>query len=337
MMRNGAVRSAAPPIPSPSGFRGSSASRTSSSPSGATASSTTSMSSRSSTASRRAISPPRPAHRRESGWTALRARLLVLGAGAGRLAYDVHQECAPELTVVLDINPLLLFTARRMFTGERLELWESPLAPRESTDVAVRRVLCAPRPARPGIECGFADALDPPFAEESFDVVLTPWLVDIIDEDFAVLAARINRVLTIGGRWVSFGPLAFAQRRPALRYSTQEVTDLLEETGFSLASLEAARIPTCSRPRAATVGSRRCCQSPRKSVAQLRRFPATRRPSGSILRGRCPRPNGCGRLRLRRGSRRTSSRSSMDADRSPKSLEPSRTRRFCRWIKHSRR
>jgi ubiquinone/menaquinone biosynthesis C-methylase UbiE/uncharacterized protein YbaR (Trm112 family) len=175
-------------------------------------------------------------------------RLLVLGAGAGRLSYDVHESCGPALTVALDINPMLLFAARRMFAGERVDLYEFPLAPRESADVAVRRVLCAPRPARPGIECVFADALDAPFAAESFDAVLTPWLIDIIDEDFARLAARINRLLPVGGRWVSFGSLSFAQRRPALRYGPQEVRELIEDAGFAVASLETARIPYMQSP-----------------------------------------------------------------------------------------
>src|SRR5690606_32530422 len=35
-------------------------------------------------------------------------RTLVLGAGAGRLAYDVHRHLAPAATIALDFNPLLV-------------------------------------------------------------------------------------------------------------------------------------------------------------------------------------------------------------------------------------
>lgn len=175
-------------------------------------------------------------------------RVLVLGAGAGRLAYDVHQSLKSALTVVLDINPLLLFTAQRMFAGDRIELYEFPLAPREPTDVAVLRVLSAPCASRAGLECVFADALDAPFAPGSFDAVLTPWLIDILDEDFARLPGRINRLLEKGGRWVSFGSLSFAQSRPARRYGIQEVRELIEAAGFKVHGVQEARIPYMQSP-----------------------------------------------------------------------------------------
>jgi uncharacterized protein YbaR (Trm112 family) len=44
-------------------------------------------------------------------------RTLVQGAGAGRLAYDLHQAGDAPLTVATDFNPLLLFVAREMFAG----------------------------------------------------------------------------------------------------------------------------------------------------------------------------------------------------------------------------
>ncbi|MEK6580546.1 MAG: hypothetical protein AABZ55_15090, partial [Bdellovibrionota bacterium] len=40
-------------------------------------------------------------------------KVLILGAGAGRLAYDIHQNFSPELTVALDFNPVLFLAARR--------------------------------------------------------------------------------------------------------------------------------------------------------------------------------------------------------------------------------
>ena len=43
-------------------------------------------------------------------------RTLVLGAGACRLAYDLHRSHRPACTVAADINPLLLLTAARAQT-----------------------------------------------------------------------------------------------------------------------------------------------------------------------------------------------------------------------------
>ena len=75
-----------------------------------------------------------------------------------------------------------------------------------------------------------ADALRPPFAEGAFDTVVTPWLIDIVSENLTVFAARINRLLKEGGRWVNFGSLAFAE--PACRaraFCEQNLMPLVRE------------------------------------------------------------------------------------------------------------
>jgi N2227-like protein len=175
-------------------------------------------------------------------------RLLVLGAGACRLAYDLHQALPLALTVALDINPLLLLAAQRLVSGGPLELYEFPIAPRSAEDQAVLRTLRAPAPARAGLELVFGDALDAPFAAQSFDRVLTPWLIDILDEDFLDFALRVNRLLAPGGRWVNFGSLAFPGRRPRARYSPEEITPLLAEAGFKVRESLDAELPYMRSP-----------------------------------------------------------------------------------------
>lgn len=175
-------------------------------------------------------------------------RLLVLGAGGGRLAYDLHQHGAHALTVGLDINPLLLLAAERICRGGEVELFEFPIAPRSAADVAVRRTLAAPAVARPGLEFLFADAWRAPFAAQSFDAVVTPWLVDIVDLDFESIALAVNRLLAPGGRWVNFGSLAFPWRCPGLRYSPDEVRDVVTEAGFEVELQRDATLPYMQSP-----------------------------------------------------------------------------------------
>jgi SAM-dependent methyltransferase len=174
--------------------------------------------------------------------------VLVLGAGAGRLAYDVHERLGPERTIAADINPLLTFVARRMFAGERLELYEFPVAPRDLASHALLRRLGAPRPARPGLHCVFADATSPPFAPGTFDTVVTPWLVDVIDADLGVLAAVVNRLLAPGGRWLCTGTLFFQQRDPTRAYSTDEVVEVVTAAGFASPTLDTRRMPYLASP-----------------------------------------------------------------------------------------
>lgn len=178
----------------------------------------------------------------------LEGDLLILGAGAGRLAYDLHAERDGGRTLALDFNPLLLTIAQRLFAGESLELYEFPLAPRTLADVAVHQTLAAPGAARPGLWPLLGDVLRPPFAERTFDAVVTPWLIDIVSEDLRPFSRRINRLLKDGGRWVSFGSLAFEHASRARRYSLDEVVEIAEAAGFSAPRVAEARIPYMCSP-----------------------------------------------------------------------------------------
>lgn len=176
------------------------------------------------------------------------ARILVLGSGAGRLAYDLHTHLAPAATVALDVNPLLSLATHQIANGARIDLHEFPLAPRRLEDVAVRRELAAPAPVGPGFHCVLADGLRTPFASDVFDAVVTPWFVDIVDEDLRVLAQRVNRLLKPDGRWVTFGSLRFAQADPALCFSVEEATALIATAGFSAPAVVEATIPYMCSP-----------------------------------------------------------------------------------------
>jgi SAM-dependent methyltransferase len=175
-------------------------------------------------------------------------RTLVLGAGAGRLAYDLHMRCKPALTIAADFNPLLLFVAREVLAGRAVELYEFPIAPRRLEDHAVLRRLTAPHPVRDGFELVAADALRPPFAAGSFDTVVTPWLIDIVDESFPSFAARVNALLRPGGRWVNFGSLSFAQGERAARLSYEETLTHVEQAGFAAPKLHETALPYMRSP-----------------------------------------------------------------------------------------
>ncbi|MDH3547139.1 MAG: methyltransferase domain-containing protein [Gammaproteobacteria bacterium] len=175
-------------------------------------------------------------------------KVLVLGAGAGRLAYDVHMQIECQTTVALDFNPLLMLVAHAVTSGKSLKLYEFPIAPKSLEDDAVLRTLVAPNVVRDGFHLVLGDALRPPFAEQAFDTVVTPWLIDIISEDLPVLAARINRLLKTNGRWINFGSLAYAHPERARRYSPEETKAIVAESGFSDPYVSEAKIPYMCSP-----------------------------------------------------------------------------------------
>jgi uncharacterized protein YbaR (Trm112 family)/ubiquinone/menaquinone biosynthesis C-methylase UbiE len=174
--------------------------------------------------------------------------VLVLGSGAGRLAYDIHMQMDCSSTVAMDFNPLLLLVAKAVSQGERLKMYEFPIAPKSLEDDAVLRTLSAPEVARDGLHFVLGDALRPPFAATSFDTVVTPWIIDIVTEDFPVLAARINALLKTDGRWINFGSLAFSHPQRARKYSPEETKAIVAENGFSDPYVSEATIPYMCSP-----------------------------------------------------------------------------------------
>jgi SAM-dependent methyltransferase/uncharacterized protein YbaR (Trm112 family) len=173
---------------------------------------------------------------------------VVLGAGAGRLAYDLHMQTDTQTTIAVDFNPLLLLIAKGIVQGEQLKLYEFPIAPKSLEDGAVLRQLAAPEIVRPGFYFVLGDVVRPPFAEGCFDTVVTPWIIDILSEDLLKFAARINKLLKPGGRWVNFGSLAFTHPQHSRRYSPEETAAIIAENGFSAPYISEATIPYMCSP-----------------------------------------------------------------------------------------
>ncbi len=162
--------------------------------------------------------------------------MLVLGAGASRLPYDVHRLGGATTTLALDVNPLPFVVASRVTAGQTVRLYEFPLSPRTSDTAAVDRELRCEHPGAPGFHFVLADGLDPPVPDGAFDTVLTPWFIDQIPRDLAELLPTIRRVLRPGGRWLNHGPLLYhpSHTMYAHRYRVDEVMGLLEDHGFEV-------------------------------------------------------------------------------------------------------
>ena len=94
-------------------------------------------------------------------------RLAVYGAGAGRLALDLHRSLRPTATWALDLNPLPLLVAERLLRGEVVTLPEFPVAPHAEEDVVIMRQLRGPAAVGDGFSFAFADALHPPLSPGS--------------------------------------------------------------------------------------------------------------------------------------------------------------------------
>jgi uncharacterized protein YbaR (Trm112 family) len=173
--------------------------------------------------------------------------LAVYGAGAGRLAFDVHRSLAPNHTLALDLNPLPLLIAGRLIRGESLELDEFPVSPTTDRCMVVRQRLQAPSQAGERLCFAFADALEPPLRPGTVDAILTPWFVDSVPVDLRETLAIINRALRPGGLWLQIGPLNF-NTVLSRTYLIEEVLELAERAGLRVLSHFEERVPYFDSP-----------------------------------------------------------------------------------------
>lgn len=178
-------------------------------------------------------------------------RLLVLGAGACRLAYDLHRKHAASLTIALDIDPLALLTADKILNGQIVPLTEARANANEMTRLRALRLLKAPDGPVADFQPLLANGLAPPFRDGVFDTVLTPWFIDLVPQDLREFLPALHRLLTPGGRWLNFGPLLYPMTRPAaLRFAREEVFELAARVGFEITNWTSELLPYSLSPLA---------------------------------------------------------------------------------------
>lgn len=173
-------------------------------------------------------------------------RTLVVGAGACRLAYDLHRSDPEAETVVMDIDPFLFTVGQAVIRGGTISLREANAEIDEIGHVAKEWTLTAAhgRIAEDRFHFVLADGLEPPFASGVFDTVVTPWFIDLIPTDLRDFTSTVHRLLKPGGRWLNLGPLHYRPSLPVeLRFSREEVFDLAERAGFRMGRWQTDSMP----------------------------------------------------------------------------------------------
>jgi hypothetical protein len=174
-------------------------------------------------------------------------RTLVLGAGACRLAYDLHVHCGATETAVVDVDPFLLVVAEAVIRGAVVSLTESSVNAPEVDPVSRRWSLTAPSgPLSESVFYFFlANGTDPPFVDHSFDTIVTPWFIDQVPSDLKGLIRRLHGLLAPHGRWINHGPLIYRPEvLPVARwYTRQEILNVATGVGFRVGAWESASLP----------------------------------------------------------------------------------------------
>ncbi|RYZ75805.1 MAG: hypothetical protein EOP05_06875, partial [Proteobacteria bacterium] len=177
-------------------------------------------------------------------------KVLILGAGSARLAYDLAASRDADEIVASEINPLLFLTAKKILAGETIELFEIAELPNSSRNAVAKRSLKKPSDALTPttLKLVFDDFTDSNLPADHFDVVITPWFVDVVGLPLTTSAHHVNGFLKQGGSWINFGPLMFqtASRAELLTFDEAQAVvadpprgfELLETRSFELTQLK---------------------------------------------------------------------------------------------------
>lgn len=165
--------------------------------------------------------------------------ILVMGAGAGRLSWDLHEQIKPTYSVALDSNPLLLAVANTVVHEQTsLTFCEFKNFPQLNNDVTKTWTL-TPASDNEGLRKTWlplgANVWQMPFADHTFDLIITPWFIDVNGGDVRDLMGIISRKLSTGGHWINSGPLLFTRHLPVqLKYTADEIKTFLQHANFIL-------------------------------------------------------------------------------------------------------
>ena len=125
-----------------------------------------------------------------------------------------------------------------------MDLVEFPPAPARAEWASVDR-----RGAPPAAEVQgdfaqiFADVIHAPLKAKSVDMVVTPWLIDILPDDLREWLPRLGQWLKPGGLWVNFGPLLYSRVRASRAYTEEEIVAIAAESGFAVEKRASADLP----------------------------------------------------------------------------------------------
>lgn len=168
-------------------------------------------------------------------------RILVLGAGAGRLSWDIHTQLKPEFTVALDSNPLLLAAASELIYNQNpLTFGEFKNFPQINFPVTKNWTLNPVNDSERLRDSWFlmgANVWQLPFTKNAFDLIITPWFIDVNGGDVRDLIGLIHGQLSNNGHWINTGPLLFTRHLPTqLKYTSTEIKEFIELSGFTFDS-----------------------------------------------------------------------------------------------------
>ncbi len=161
---------------------------------------------------------------------------LVLGSGAGGLSYRLAQRLPAVHWVSLEHNPLLALTADAIMQGQALSLHELSLYPAD-----IEHSTRAWHIQQPALSHGNHQSVlgcfpELPFAAQSFDLIIAPWFLDILELPFADALQALLPQLSAQGSLLFFGPANVHKGHGAEQWTSAEICEAFSQCFTSVST-----------------------------------------------------------------------------------------------------
>lgn len=153
--------------------------------------------------------------------------ILILGAGAGGLSFSLAKEYPDSFFVDIEHNPLLASINESLCQGQRIKLVEYTPYPKDLTSTSQKHELKGETlENKMTILATFPDL---PFKEHSFDIIIAPWFLDILDIPFENALFCAKDFLKEEGVFLFCGPANIHKKVITEQYCYEEIEDIFKE------------------------------------------------------------------------------------------------------------
>jgi ubiquinone/menaquinone biosynthesis C-methylase UbiE/uncharacterized protein YbaR (Trm112 family) len=173
-------------------------------------------------------------------------KVLILGAGACALGQTLAHQHKSAQFISTDHNPFLIMMAKKIMNKEKVELYNYSFFPKtlELTNTKYEIQLPSTVENHHQVLSSFPDL---PFKENSFDLIIAPWFLDILELDFNTAHQQCLKYLSAEGHFICIGPSNKHSKDIAEQLTAPEMDNILS-SNFINSSYEVKEIQYLENP-----------------------------------------------------------------------------------------
>jgi ubiquinone/menaquinone biosynthesis C-methylase UbiE len=164
-------------------------------------------------------------------------RVLILGAGACGLSYKLAQSNTESTFYSVEHNPYLAFMANEIINSEGVSLTEYTPYPTSLANIS-KEWKVKPQNSIKNHNIILSSFPKLPFNHDSFDIIIAPWFLDILDQGFKVALSQAKEFLKKDGTFHFIGPANIHKPDFSDQFSSDEILNSFNDEFKSVTSTQ---------------------------------------------------------------------------------------------------